>query len=128
MKNSGWYCTTILLRIEVEQLNSNSELVKARNSFGDLNTILPAVLDIQNPEEIKARPWRRASDSRRPVTPPKACFSDLFKIDNDINLARTDLQILNKTVRSARSANLPTLTIDASYNHGRKVGPIEGAP
>ncbi|GAB1352801.1 MAG TPA: TolC family protein [Candidatus Rifleibacterium sp.] len=114
-----------ILRIEVEQLNSNSELVKARNSFGDLKYDLAAVLDIQNPEEIKldlAKGLRFAPASHT----TESLLPDLFKIDNDINLARTDLQILNKTVRSARSANLPTLTIDASYNHGRKVGPIEG--
>ena len=114
-----------ILRIEVEQLNSNSELVKARNSFGDLKYDLAAVLDIQNPEEIKldlAKGLRFAPASHT----TESLLPDLFKIDNEINLARTDLQILNKTVRSARSANLPTLTIDASYNHGRKVGPIEG--
>ncbi len=114
-----------ILRIEVEQLNSNSELVKARNSFGDLKYDLAAVLDIHNPEEIKldlAKGLRFAPASHT----TESLLPDLFKIDNDINLARTDLQILNKTVRSARSANLPTLTIDASYNHGRKLGPIEG--
>lgn len=114
-----------ILRIEVEQLNSNSELVKARNSFGDLKYDLAAVLDIQNPEEIKLDLAKGLRFSPASHT-TESLLPDLFKIDNDINLARTDLQILNKTVRSARSANLPTLTIDASYNHGRKVGPIEG--
>ncbi len=114
-----------ILRIEVEQLNSNSELVKTRNSFGDLKYDLAAVLDIQNPEEVKldlAKGLRFAPASHT----TESLLPDLFKLDNDINLARTDLQILNKTVKSARSANLPTLTIDASYNHGRKIGPIEG--
>lgn len=114
-----------ILRIEVEQLNSNSELVKARNSFGDLKYDLAAVLDIQNLEEIKLDLAKGLRFSPASHT-TESLLPDLFKIDNDINLARTDLQILNKTVRSARSANLPTLTIDASYNHGRKVGPIEG--
>ena len=114
-----------ILRIEVEQLNSNSELVKARNSFGDLKYDLAAVLDIQNPEEIKLDLAKGLRFSPASHT-TESLLPDLFKIDNDINLARTDLQILNKTVRSARSANLPTLTIDASYNHGRKIGPIEG--
>lgn len=114
-----------ILRIEVEQLNSNSELVKARNSFGDLKYDLAAVLDIQNPEEIKLDLAKGLRFSPASHT-TESLIPEIFKIDNDINLARTDLQILNKTVRSARSANLPTLTIDASYNHGRKVGPIEG--
>ncbi|NCB37702.1 MAG: TolC family protein [Erysipelotrichia bacterium] len=114
-----------ILRIEVEQLNSNTELLKAQNSFGDLKYDLAAVLDVQDPETIKldlANGLKFAPASYAAET----LLEELFKIDNDINLVRTDLKILHKTVRSARSANLPTLSLDASYNHGRKLGPIEG--
>lgn len=114
-----------ILRIEVEQLNSQSELIKAKNSFGDLKYDLAAILDIQDPESIKLDLARGLKFSPGSYT-PELLLQDLFKIDNDINLARTDLKILNKSVRAARSANLPTLSIDASYNHGRKIGPIEG--
>lgn len=114
-----------ILRIEVEQLNSNTELLKAKNSFGDLKYDLAAILDNQNPASIsldlaKGLKFAAASYSCEEL------LDELFKIDNEINLARTDLMILNKTVRSVRSANLPTLSIDAAYNHGRKIGPIEG--
>jgi outer membrane protein TolC len=114
-----------ILRIEVEQLNSNTELVKAKSSYGNLKYDLAAILDIQDPashtlELAKGLKFATASPTTEELLP------ELFKIDNDINLARTDLKILDKTVRSARSANLPTLSIDASYNHGAEVGPIKG--
>ncbi|PKL45430.1 MAG: hypothetical protein CVV41_00100 [Candidatus Riflebacteria bacterium HGW-Riflebacteria-1] len=114
-----------ILRIEVEQLNSNTELVKAKSSYGNLKYDLAAILDIQDPashtlELAKGLKFATASPTTEELLP------ELFKIDNDINLARTDLKILDKTVRSARSANLPTLSIDASYNHGAEVGPIRG--
>ncbi len=114
-----------ILRIEVEQLNSNTELIKAKNSFGDLKYDLAAILDNQNPESMQLDLAKGLKFSAASYT-CEALLEELFKIDNDINLARTDLKILNKAVRSARSANLPTLSIDASYNHGRKIGPLEG--
>ncbi len=114
-----------ILRIEVEQLNSNTELIKAKNSFGDLRYDLAAVLDNQNPESIELDLAKGLKFAAASYT-CEALLEELFKIDNEINLARTDLKILNKTVRSARSANLPTLSVDASYNHGRKIGPVEG--
>ncbi len=114
-----------ILRIEVEQLNSNSELIKAKNSFGDLKHDLAVILDNQSPDSIKldlAASLKFATASHT----TEALLDELFKIDNDLNLARNDLKILNKTVQSAKSAALPTLSIDTSYKHGRKVGPIEG--
>ena len=114
-----------ILRIEVEQLNSNTELLKAQNSFGDLKHDLAAVLDNQDPALIKLTLARGLKFPAASYT-CEALLPELFTIDNDINLARTDLKILNKTVRAARSANLPTLSIDAAYNHGREIGPIEG--
>lgn len=114
-----------ILRIEVEQLNSKSELIKAQNSFGDLKYDLAAILDVLDPETIKLDLAVGLKFSPASYT-SLSLLEELFSLDNDINLARTDLKILNKTVRSARSANLPTLSIDASYNHGRKIGPIEG--
>ncbi|MDD3147047.1 MAG: TolC family protein [Candidatus Riflebacteria bacterium] len=114
-----------ILRIEVEQLNSNTELIKAQNSLGDLKYDLAAILDNQDPEAMKLDLAKGLKFAPASYTCAEL-LEELFKIDNDINLARNDLKILNKTVRSARSANLPTLTIDASYNHGREIGPIEG--
>ncbi len=114
-----------ILRIEVEQLNSNSELIKAKNSFGDLRYDLAAILDNPNPELVKldlANSLKFATASHTTET----LLTEMFKIDNDLNLARSDLEILKKAVRSAKSASLPTLSIDASYNYGRKIGPIEG--
>jgi len=113
-----------ILRIEVEQLNSSTELVKARNSFEDLKYDLAAILDMPDPASIKlelAKSLRFAVASYTSDT----LLPELFKIDNDINIARTDQIILQKTVRSARSAHLPTLSLDASYNYGREIGPIE---
>ncbi len=114
-----------ILRIEVEQLNSNSELIKAHNSFEDLKYDLAAVLDISDPQEINLDLAKGLKFAPASYT-SASLIQELFSIDNDINLARTDLKILNKTVRAARSANLPTLSIEAAYNHGRKIGPIEG--
>lgn len=113
-----------ILRIEVEQLNSNTELIKAQNSFGDLKYDLAAILDNQDPASLSLALAPGLKFATASYT-TEALLPELFNIDNDINLARTDLKILNKTVRSARSANLPTLSIDASYNYGREIGPIE---
>lgn len=114
-----------ILRIEVEQLNSNSELVKTTNSYEDLTYDLAAILDTRAgelgelplPAGLKFNPASHSIDN---------LMDEMFKLDNDIMLARTDLQILEKATKAARSAHLPTLSIDSSYNHGKKMGPIEG--
>jgi len=114
-----------ILRIEVEQLNSNSELVKTQNSFEDLHYDLAAILDtragtlsdISLPAGLKFSPASYSID---------CLLETMLALDNDIILAQTDLQILEKITKAARSAHLPTLSIDSSYNHGKKVGPIEG--
>ncbi|PKL46920.1 MAG: hypothetical protein CVV42_14600 [Candidatus Riflebacteria bacterium HGW-Riflebacteria-2] len=113
-----------ILRIEVEQLNSNTELIKSRNSFEDLKYDLAAILDMPDPASIKLELARSLKFSTASYT-SETLLPELFKIDNDINIARTDQAILQKTVRSARSAHLPTLSLDASYNYGREIGPIE---
>ncbi len=113
-----------ILRIEVEQLNSNTELVKAKNSFEGLKYDLAAVLDIQDPASIELELAKSLRFAVASYT-SEALLPELFKIDNDINIAKTDQMILQKTVRSARSAHLPTLSLDASYNYGREIGPIE---
>jgi len=114
-----------VLRIEVEQLNSNTELIKAKNSFENLKYDLANILDVQNPAAIELELARSLKFSTSSFT-SEALLPELFKIDNDINIARTDQTILQKTVQAARSAHLPTLSLDASCNYGREVGPIEG--
>ncbi len=113
-----------ILRIEVEQLNSNTELVKARNSFEDLKYDLAAILDMPDPASIKLELAKSLRFAVASYT-SEELLPELFQIDNDINIARTDQMILQKTVRSARSAHLPTLSLDASYNYGREIGPVE---
>lgn len=113
-----------ILRIEVEQLNSSSELIKAKNSLEDLHYDMAAILDT------------RARDLSELALPAGLKFAPgsftieeliepMFAIDNDIILARTDMQILQKTTKAARSAHLPTLSLDSSYNYGKKIGPIK---
>ncbi|HNS09804.1 MAG TPA: TolC family protein, partial [Candidatus Ozemobacteraceae bacterium] len=114
-----------ILRIEVEQLNSNTELIKAKNSFENLKYDLANILDVQNPAAIELELARSLKFSTSSFT-SEALLPELFKIDNDINIARTDQTILQKTVQAARSAHLPTLSLDASCNYGREIGPIEG--
>lgn len=114
-----------ILRIEVEQLNTRSNLIKNENGFRDLEYDLAAILDYQSIEELKLElpaglkfdPASYTSESLLPV---------LYERDNDIKLAELDAEILRKAEKAARSAHLPTLTFDGSYNHGRKIGPIEG--
>ncbi len=113
-----------ILRIEVEQLNSSTELVKARNSFEDLKYDLAAILDMPDPASIKLELAKSLRFAVASYT-SEALLPELFQIDNDINIARTDQMILQKSVRAARSAHLPTLSLDASYNYGREIGPIE---
>ncbi|GAB4268197.1 MAG: efflux transporter outer membrane subunit [Candidatus Rifleibacteriota bacterium] len=114
-----------VLRIEVEQLNAKSDLVKSENSFKDLQYDLASILDydsitklqLELPMGLKFPPGSFTCEALLPV---------LYKNDNDIKLAELDAQILKKAEKAARSAYLPTLTFDGSYNHGRKLGPIEG--
>lgn len=114
-----------ILRIEVEQLNSNTELINSKNSFENLKYDLANILDVQDPAEIKLELARSLKFPTSNIN-SEALLPELFKIDNDINIARTDQAILQKAIQSARSAHLPTLSLDASYNYGRKLGPIEG--
>ncbi|NLV94722.1 MAG: TolC family protein, partial [Candidatus Riflebacteria bacterium] len=51
---------------------------------------------------------------------------DLFKYDYSINLARSDLKILNKIVSSSSKATLPTLNINSTYKYGNKYGSDRG--
>lgn len=114
-----------ILRIEVEQLNSQSNLIKNENGFRDLEFDLAAILDYESiaslsldlPQGLKFAPGSYTSEALLPV---------LYEKDNDIKLAQLDAEILRKAEKAARSAHLPTLTFDGSYKHGRKIGPIEG--
>lgn len=110
-----------ILRIEVEQLNSSSELIKAKNSLEDLNYDMAVILDTRAkdleefvlPLGLKFEPASFTID---------ALIDAMFAIDNDIVLAQTDVQILQKACKAARSAHLPTLSLDSSYNYGNKIG------
>jgi outer membrane protein TolC len=114
-----------VLRIEVEQLNSQSSLIKSENGFVDLEYDLAAILDYETtdllelnlPAGLKFDPGSYTTEALLPI---------LFEKDNDIILAKLDAEILRKAEKSARSAHLPTLTLEGSYNHGRKLGPVEG--
>ncbi|MBU1109894.1 MAG: TolC family protein [Candidatus Riflebacteria bacterium] len=113
-----------VLRIEVEQLNSNTEMVKAQNSFDDLIYDMAAILDTPScnlasltlPVSLKFAPASYSNE---------ALLDSMFEIDNDIKLARTDFEILKKATKSARSAHLPTLSFEGAYNHGEEMGPIK---
>ncbi len=112
-----------VLRIEVEQLNSQSNLVKSENGFRDLEFDMAAILDydqitelkLELPQGLKFSAGSFSSELLLPI---------LYDRDNDIRLAKLDAEILKKVEKSARSAHLPTLTFDGSYNYGDKIGPI----
>lgn len=114
-----------ILRIEVEQLNSQSNLIKNENGFHDLTLDLASILDFQSTDQInlelptglKFNPGSFTSQQLLPL---------LYENDNEIKLAELDAAILRKAEKAARSAHLPTLSFDGTYNHGRKMGPIEG--
>ncbi len=113
-----------ILRIEVEQLNSSSELIKAKNSLEDLHYDMAAILDTRAKElsELSLPAGLKFAPASFTI---EELIEPMFAIDNDIILAKTDMQILHKTTRAARSAHLPTLSLDSSYNYGRKIGPIK---
>ncbi|MGM0599818.1 MAG: TolC family protein [Candidatus Rifleibacteriota bacterium] len=114
-----------ILRIEVEGLNTKTNLLKNQNGFSNLHYDLAAILDYDTTEELKLdlpeglkfAPSSFTADELWPV---------LLENDKEIKLAKLDIEILRKAEKVARSAHLPTLTFDGSYNYGRKVGPIEG--
>ena len=114
-----------ILRIEVEQLNSQSNLIKNENGFRDLEFDLAAILDFDSiasishelPAGLKFQPGSFTSEALLPI---------LFEKDKDIQLAKLDAEILKKAEKVARSAYLPTLSLEGSYNHGKEVGPIHG--
>lgn len=114
-----------ILRIEVEQLNSQSNLIKNENGFRDLEFDLAAILDFDSiasisyelPAGLKFQPGSFTSETLLPI---------LFEKDKDIQLAKLDLEILKKAEKVARSAQLPTLSFEGSYNYGKEIGPIHG--
>jgi outer membrane protein TolC len=114
-----------ILRIEVEGLNTQTNLLKSKNGFSNLHYDLAAILDYDStsdlkldlPEGLKFAPSSFTADALWPV---------LLENDKEIKLAKLDIAILRKAEKVARSAHLPTLTFDGSYNYGRKLGPIEG--
>ena len=114
-----------ILRIEVEGLNTRTNLLKSQNGFSNLHYDLAAILDYESTSELKLNlpeglqfaPSSFTADDLWPV---------LLQNDKELKLAQLDIDILRKTEKIARSAHLPTLTFDGSYNYGRKIGPIEG--
>ena len=114
-----------ILRIEVEQHNTNSALTKVKSSFEDLKYDLAAILDVKNPQEIKIQLPQSLKFKTSLYTSEKL-LDDLFKNDYSFNLARSDLKILNKIVSSASKATLPTLNINSTYKYGNKYGSDRG--
>ena len=92
-----------ILRIEVEEQNSNSQLVKAQNSFHDLLFDLAAVLDIESPEHISLElPTGLRFDTNGHEA--SCLIKELFEVDLDIKIAQTDIDIIKQAIRAARSA------------------------
>jgi outer membrane protein TolC len=114
-----------ILRIEVEELNSKASLVQANNNLDNFKVDIANLLDYSNPASISLdAPMSLKFTTHSFIG--TATQKLLLEKDQDLELLNTDRDILRKSEKIARSAYLPTLSFDGSYNHGRKMGPIEG--
>lgn len=113
-----------ILRIEVEELNSNSQIVEAQNSFHDLLFDLASILDLESPELISLELPAGLRFSTKDQEADNL-VNEIFEVDLDIKIAETDIDIIRQTIRAARSAHLPTLTLDSTYNYGSRIGPLK---
>ena len=114
-----------ILRIEVQIANFEASIVDARNSAATLMQDLATLLDLHDasalepafPASLKFTPQEMSAS---------AALQLMLQADYELQLARTDLNIMRKTVRAAKSAHLPTLTLSGNYTHGKEVGPYNG--
>lgn len=114
-----------VLRIEVEQHNSDSELIKARGDYATQIFDLAAILDIDDPYSIQLdlpKSLKFASEEYS----GRDLIKELFSLDYDINLANKDLEILEKVVKQSEKAMLPTLSLNSTYTYGNKYGSDRG--
>ncbi len=114
-----------ILRIEVEKHNSNSNLIKVKSNYTDLMFDLASILDEKNPESIDVN---LPISIKFPIKKPTKdnLIEELFEVDYSINLAKSDLKILDKIVTSSTKAKLPTLSFSSTYNYGNKYGTDRG--
>lgn len=114
-----------ILRIEVEQHNTKSALTKVKSSFEDLKFDLAAILDVNDPQETEIKLPQSLKFKTSSYT-SEELLDDLYNKDFSINLAKSDLKILNKIVKSSSKAALPTLNINSTYKYGNKYGSDRG--
>lgn len=114
-----------ILRIEVEKHNSNSNLIKAKSSYKDLMFDLASILDEKDPENIEVKLPMSLRFAVKEESSSNL-INTLFDVDYSINLAKSDLQILDKIVSSASKAKLPTLSFNSTYKYGNKYGSDKG--
>ncbi|NLI77496.1 MAG: TolC family protein [Candidatus Riflebacteria bacterium] len=113
-----------VLRIEVQQANTQAALVRARHDFDNHRLDLANLLNLRD----TASPTVDLPPSLRfPLAAPDASATRalLLERDLDLALARNDRTILVKTVTAARAAGKPTLNLNAAYNHGLESGPLK---
>jgi outer membrane protein TolC len=114
-----------ILRIEVEELNSKASLVEANNNLDNFKVDIANLLDYSTPASVTLEAPMSLKFTAHSFI-GTATKKLLLENDQDLKLLTTDRNILRKSEKIARSAYLPTLSFDGSYNHGRKMGPIEG--
>lgn len=110
-----------VLRIDVEKLNSSSALLRAQNSYQNLKYDLAALLDYDDPQKIEISLPKGIKFTCHTFD-PKILLNKVFENDNEIITSNTNIDILNQSINAAKSANLPTLSLESSYNYSARAG------
>ncbi len=121
----GFVLHNDVLRIEVEQHNSNSELIKTKNDYTAQIYDLASILDIDDPYSIDLDLPKSLKFGFSEYY-EKDLVKELFAQDYDIKLANLDIQILQKIVKQSKKATLPTLSLNSTYSYGNMHGSSVG--
>lgn len=112
-----------VLRIEVQQANTQAALVRAEHDFANTRLDLANLLNLRDTASpaVDLPPSLKYPLARIDATATRALLMDR---DLDLALARMDRTIVEKTLTAGRSATKPALNLTGSYNYAPRNGPF----
>ncbi|RCK78392.1 MAG: Outer membrane protein [Candidatus Ozemobacter sibiricus] len=112
-----------VLRIEVQQANTQAALVRAEHDFANTRFDLANLLNLRDTASpaIELPPSLKYPLAQIDATATRAL---LMERDLDLGLARLDRAIVAKTLTAGRSAKKPALNLTGTYNYAPRNGPF----
>jgi len=115
-----------ILRIETQKSKIEEDILKTENNIRTLLLELINILNIHKKHEFPLKNF--PSSLKFQLYEPYYNYYKklLLKKDYDLILTMKNYKIFNAGLKIAKSARLPSVSINASYNYGKKIGSFLG--